>query len=472
MRRILFCVILGASIIGNLCSQDQELKGILEQIEFQNADLGFVAYNIDRDMENVSINPDKKLSPASILKVLSTNVALELLGEDYTFKTGLGFTGEIENGTIGNLIIIGGGDPSIGFDIQSGNSRFSKNFFDWIRAKIEEAGISHIKGDIILEISHFTSQALPDGWIWSDIGNYYGAGSYGFNYLGNRYSLFFNSGKSEGDKTKIEDIFPRIDLNIDNKVISRNIRSDQAYLYGGPYQENILAEGAIPLNQKRFEVKGSLPNPPHTFLEIFKQQLKSWGIELNGDCHIESENKTQYRELGTYHSPELGAIVSYTNRKSDNFFAETILKELGFNFGEGSTKKGLEVIANYFLDNDLGNLEITDASGLSRTNLLSAGQMVSFLKHNMNTQKRNFTSFGLSTAGKSGSLRKLGAGTCFEGKMMGKSGYMKGVRSYTGIYLNEQEERIVYCIILNNHNCSAARARQLIGEVLEKTFCN
>ncbi len=39
--------------------------------------------------------------------------------------------------------------------------------------------IKKIKGDIIINNQNFVISLLPDGWIWQDIGNYYGAGAYG-----------------------------------------------------------------------------------------------------------------------------------------------------------------------------------------------------------------------------------------------------------------------------------------------------
>ena len=60
-------------------------------------------------------NGDQLLTPASITKLITTATALEILGDDFTFKTTVQIDGILENGIVrGNLIIKAGGDPLLG----------------------------------------------------------------------------------------------------------------------------------------------------------------------------------------------------------------------------------------------------------------------------------------------------------------------------------------------------------------------
>src|SRR5688572_32193356 len=62
-----------------------------------------------------SRNSTSGLAAASCQKIITSVTAFELLGKDYTYKTQLGFDGKIENGKLnGNIIIKGGGDPTLG----------------------------------------------------------------------------------------------------------------------------------------------------------------------------------------------------------------------------------------------------------------------------------------------------------------------------------------------------------------------
>ena len=72
---------------------------------------------------------------------------------------------------------------------------------------------------------------VPSTWVWGDIANYYGAGPCGLTVYDNTYHLSFDSGQNNGDSTVVECIRPYIpNLVVDNRVISANIRSDQAYI--------------------------------------------------------------------------------------------------------------------------------------------------------------------------------------------------------------------------------------------------
>jgi len=258
-----------------------------------------------------------------------------------------------------------------------------------------------------------------------------------------------------------------------NAVKTANINSDQAYIYSSPWSSEIFLEGRIPMNKGKFEVKGALPNPPLFFLQTLNKQLKANGIKTKEDIVI-SQTAIKYKAiLIERKSPLLKEIASYTNRKSDNFFAETLLKAIGKSRGEGSTANGIRVIQSYLSERNInpGNFNITDGSGLSRNNLITAKGMCDLLKHNLKNSKTSFMELGLSIAGKTGSFKGLGKGTCYEGTLRGKSGYMRNVRSYAGIYQNDKGEKIVFCIILNDYNCSAGKARQIISGILENSFC-
>ena len=76
---------------------------------------------------------------------------------------------------------------------------------------------------------------IPNTWIWEDIGNYYGAGASGISIYDNLYEIHLKS-ESEADKpTQIIRIAPEIqNLELTNEVLSSDLNSDQAYVFGSP----------------------------------------------------------------------------------------------------------------------------------------------------------------------------------------------------------------------------------------------
>lgn len=73
---------------------------------------------------------------------------------------------------------------------------------------------------------------------------------------------------------------------------------------------------------------------------------------------------------------------------------------------------------------------------------------------------------GLPVAGESGSMRRVGKGTAIAGKMRAKTGYIDGVRAYTGAVVNGQGEVIVFSVIANDYDCSASEMRKMLAGLL------
>ena len=94
------------------------------------------------------VNPTTMLVPASNMKLITTGAALHILGGDFRYKTEIGYTGAIQDGTLnGNIYIIGGGDPTIGSK-DSIAVNLNTTFAQWEKL-IRAAGINNINGYII-----------------------------------------------------------------------------------------------------------------------------------------------------------------------------------------------------------------------------------------------------------------------------------------------------------------------------------
>jgi D-alanyl-D-alanine carboxypeptidase/D-alanyl-D-alanine-endopeptidase (penicillin-binding protein 4) len=125
-------------------------------------------------------NSQMGLAPASCQKIISSASAFSLLGNNYKFKTELGYEGDLKNGALtGNFYVIGYGDPSLGsWRWKQTNEETVLNEFKTATAK----KIKSITGNIFGYDRKWESNITPRGWIWEDIGNYYGAGTSGLNW--------------------------------------------------------------------------------------------------------------------------------------------------------------------------------------------------------------------------------------------------------------------------------------------------
>ncbi|HEX7584474.1 MAG TPA: D-alanyl-D-alanine carboxypeptidase, partial [Prolixibacteraceae bacterium] len=206
----------------------------------------------------IKSEPQLSLVPASILKVVTTATALEVFGPDFRFTTTLSYSGIIRNDTLfGDLQIIGGGDPTLGSMYFPENNHFQK---DWIKA-IQDKKISVVTGNLVADATIYESQMIPDTWAWEDIGNYYGAGASGISVYDNLYEIHLSSENADGKPTKIIGIHPEIpNLELQNEVLSSDLNSDQAYVFGSPLENKRIIRGTIPKNKTDFVIKASVPD--------------------------------------------------------------------------------------------------------------------------------------------------------------------------------------------------------------------
>ncbi len=352
-------------------SQQTAFTNFLADSTIKHAVISFNIADIDSGNHIFEYNSNKSLTPASIIKLVTTSTALELLGPEYNFTTTIGYTGELNRNSgklTGDIVIIGGGDPVLG-------SKEFENYYDnfiekWI-AEIRKTGIKKIKGRILTDDSYYDYQPVPAKWVWEDIGNYYGAGVYGLSIFDNTYEIHFIT-SSDSLNHVITGVYPeecRIDLEDRLTVYGTE---DEGYVFAAPYTDKGWIEGSIPVNQDDFVLKASITDPPLLIARIIDKNLREEGISIKEEpstVRIEGSVNMTFYQITAIDSPPLKDIIEVLNHESVNLYAEHLLKELGKVFKEsGTTSAGIEVVKEYISSIGISSkgLFIEDGSVLSR----------------------------------------------------------------------------------------------------------
>lgn len=444
---------------------DKTLKTSVMGLCVLNAKTGAVVYDY---------NANTSLTPASTMKILTTGAALSILGAGYKYETKLivdGTYDSIKGIITGNLIIKGSGDPTL-------NSEYFKKKEDTLdivqkwASILKEKGLKKITGRIIADVSCFDDN-LPTNWIWGDIGNYFGAGASGLSYNDNKFKMYFKSGTNAGDSTSIMEFEPTIpNLKLKNSVVVGG-KDDNAFIFGAPHQNERVVSGTIPANQTHYEVEGALPDAAWLCAYNFSKALLSEGVSIsNKEVEVNyTSKKYDGKVLYIHKSVSLERIIQHTNMKSNNHFAETLLKTIAYKkTGKGNTISGTEIISNYWKGRgvDTEGLFMNDGSGLSRSNAITPLQQATILSkiYKDSTNCKIFNS-SLPVAGKSGSLAGLCKGTFAENNMRAKSGYITRARGYAGYVKNKKGEELSFSILFNNYNCTPTEAKKKIERILE-----
>jgi D-alanyl-D-alanine carboxypeptidase/D-alanyl-D-alanine-endopeptidase (penicillin-binding protein 4) len=403
-------------------------------------------------------NSGKSLTPASIVKLITSAAALELLGPQYTFKTKIGYTGVLDKRTgilNGDIVIRGGGDPALGSPYFTDHYKY---FLDYWLSEIKRFGIKKIEGRVITDDSYFDFQPVPAKWLWEDAGNYYGAGAYGLSVFDNTYKIYFQTNKD--NHLIIKEIVPEeCRFELSNWLTSAGI-SDEGYVFAAPYSTNGWMAGTIPINLENFVLKASIPDPPLLIAVMTDKKLKAAGLTI-------SEKPGTFRLLKKFTgdemvlitettSPPLSEIIKVLNHESINLYAEHLIKELGKKYlNSGSTHAGVEVVKDFLRDNGIAQegLFIEDGSGLSPANAINSKGLVSFLLY-MRKKGKYFPEYykSIPEAGKEGTLNNYFRDPVFKSGIRVKSGSMTRVRSYAGYFTTKSEQNIVFAIIVNNYS--------------------
>ncbi len=413
----------------------------------------------------VDLNTNKKvythmaehpITPASTLKLITTATALEKLGPDFKYKTIVGYSGKIENTILyGDLYIIGSGDPSLASSkTGSGkNQHPGKQLIDeWVH-KIQKAGITKIKGNIIADISCIDTVGVNPKWTWDDIGNYYAPGIYGISYLDNALKVSFKTGDI-GQPAQITSTEPQIpEMVFRNSVRGTETKSDNAYFFGVPGENLRYVSGEIPANRESFIVKCDLPKPGLLLVRDVKVALKLSGIHIEGTEMQISKNLEQVKTLFTHESPRLIDLINETNRKSNNHYAEYLFRTLGMQQGKPATITGsITEIKSFWKSKafPMNQLFLKDGSGLSPNNAVSARFYTDLLTYMYKSSKHadDFVN-SLPVSGISGSMSGVLKNTKLQGKVWAKSGTIDQVKAYAG-YILDGEKKLAFAVIVNN----------------------
>ena len=411
-----------------------------------------------------SRNGNVGLAPASTLKIVTSATAFHLLKPDFVWETTLGFSGTIKSDGIlnGNLILTGGGDPTLG-SWRYESSKSDVLIKKWVNAVLN-SGIKKITGRIIADDSLFGTQTLPLGWIWQDIGNYYGAGSNSLTWQENQVELTFKPGLKVGDITTFQKLTSELaGLKIVNEVKTGSPGSgDNVYAFSSPYSDIIYLRGTYGIDLKK-QIAISVPDPALEVGRLLQSALEKAGI-------IFSEAAISFRQMeiekqlfqapdkiiATHTSPDLSRVIYWFNQKSINLYGEHLIKTMAWKNGKKiSPENGTELVRKFWntkLGIDMEAINIIDGSGLSPGNRITTLSMVKILQSAK--QETWFKDY-------------LDSFPVYNNMKM-KSGSINGVLAYAGYQTSSSGIPMVFAFTINNYSGSTSSVRQKMYNVLQQ----
>jgi D-alanyl-D-alanine carboxypeptidase/D-alanyl-D-alanine-endopeptidase (penicillin-binding protein 4) len=467
MKKILLLVFIIMNVgSGKAQSIAIKLAGAIKKFEADSqVQHGVISlYVTDMQTGNVVYehNAQIGLAAASTQKLFTSVASFDLLGSNYRYKTVFGYDGRIENGALnGNLHINGYGDPTLGS--WRWNDTKEEAVFKKISAAFQKNKITKINGHVLLNDSAFSIQPIPGGWIWDDIGNYYGAGCWAINWHENQYDLQLEPGQKEGDPTKIVKTIPQLQESVLNNQITTGKRGsgDNGYIYMAPYAASGFTEGTVPLGTAPFVISGAFPNGPLQFSHVLQDLFSKQNIPVAGQFKSYAQSRANkedwpamQQELITLLSPPMDSINYWFLRKSINLYGEVLIKTIAWEkTGLGTTEKGVELVRNFWSERgiDKGAVNILDGSGLSPQNRVTTLAEVKVLQY---ARTRPWYAAFYNALPE------------FNGMKM-KSGSIGGARAFAGYHTAKDGKQYVFSIIVNNYTGSSTDVVKKMYAVLD-----
>lgn len=470
-------LLFGSSVLSN--AESVNVESFVNSAPLKGAVVGLAI--IDMDAETLIAGHDTYLPlvPASLQKLIVTSSVFKCYKPEERFVTGIEYSGTVNGGVLeGSVIVRGCGDPSLGsvFSKQKGDAVFYE-----ILAALRKNGINRINGDIIADDSYFSFQGIQPSWLMEDIGNYFAAGCYGINFSDNLYRLYVKSG-AKGSKASVTECRPEIPgMKLNGWFVSEGNGKDSAYITGLPFVNERFLSGRVPINRERYVVKGDIPDPALYFAGRLKAFLSANGISCSGGittARLAAIDNMRIPERGettllcNHYSDRLSDIVSVTNFRSNNLYAESLMRWVG---GAKGMTRSVEGGANAVVEIWRGEgvrmdgIKIYDGCGLSLRNRISAGTLASILAA-VGRNGEIFDAFlaTLPEAGKEGTVKMLLAGTPLAGKVWAKSGSMNGVQCYAGYCCTDR--RLAFALIVNGFSSERWEVQREIGKFLYSAF--
>ncbi len=392
--------------------------------------------------------PGVPLIPASNMKLIVMAAVIDQLGTDHRYKTLLAIRE-------GDLIVIGDGDPTFGDERLSGDrgEPITAVFHRWA-ARLKDAGVRQIPGDVVVDDSIFDRHFVHDNWPANQYQAWYEAPIGGLNFDSNCVSVVVSPNGPTRPAT-ISMVPGNTYMQIENKTGRGSNR--KAVVHRKRDSDTLVVSGTAKSKATLGDV--TIRDPGLYFGSVLKTVLAAKQIKVHGkvvrtrvrlpdggvpdDCHV----------IAIHQSPIADALER-AGKNSLGMAAEGLIKTLGARrSGTGTWPDGIKAVEAFLgrVGVSRGQFKIDDGSGLSRENRLSADATVRVLAHMFRTGGNAFELFrdSLAVAGVDGTLRNRMKTRDVKGRVFGKTGFINGVRTPAGYVHTESDHWLAFAFFYN-----------------------
>ncbi len=396
----------------------------------------------------VAHHADVARNPASLIKLLTTFIALDVLGPTWRWRTEAFIDGPLDGGRLaGDLILRGGGDPSL----------VTERLWLFQRA-LRSKGLQHIDGELVIDNSFFAREE-------TDPGAFDGQPYRSYNTLPDALLVNFQTANF---LFRPDPVHGRVEILADPALADIEIRNRMRVFRGGCDARNssismvagnddrrrpvLTFSGALAAQCTEYQLSRALPNAPAFAHAVFKALWQEQGGTLAGGWRVGTAPSGR-APLAAIESPPLAEVIRSVNKYSNNVMTRHIFLTLGVAEGEGpaTLDKSRQVVGRALRRHGLEfpELRVVNGAGLSRDTRISARSLGRLLLAVGESPLRAEFQASMSLAGLDGTTQRRFRRDPLAGRSRLKTGSLDGVSAIAGYVLSRSGEEYVVVVIAN-----------------------
>jgi D-alanyl-D-alanine carboxypeptidase/D-alanyl-D-alanine-endopeptidase (penicillin-binding protein 4) len=406
----------------------------------------------------LSVNAGAAMNPASVMKLVTTFAALELLGPAYRWKTEAYVAGTLRDGVLeGDLLLKGYGDPKLDYE----------SFWMLLRA-LRGKGLREIRGDLVLDRSFFAPGSADPARFDGDALRPYNVlpDALLVHYKSLRFT-FVPEPEREAVRIYVEPRPPGLEVTNSLRLSAGSCPEGRAFrdmlqptFSAGPPPRAAFA-GRYPIACAEKELNVALLAPDEHVAGVLRELWAEMGGAWAGRVR-EGTVPPQARLLHTHESAPLAEIVRHVNKFSNNVMARQVYLTLATASSEPPARAELaaESVRHWLAVKGIParELAIENGSGLSRTDRMSAASLAALLQSAWNSPVMPEFVASLPLAALDGTMKKRLIGEPVAGQAHVKTGLLSDVRAMAGYLLDRSGRRRIVVMLMNHPNAPDAEA--------------
>lgn len=453
----------------------------LNQAGIPESAVAVVVQEVGASQPRISWNAEQAFNPASLMKLLTTYAALDLLGPAYTWQTEILASRQPAHGVLdGDLVIKGGGDPKLGIE----------QFWLLLR-QLRARGVREIRGDLLLDRSLFDTDAItaaaatpfddqplrpynvtPDALL--------------LNYKSLRLQLLAAQTTSRSPTLLVEPLPANLTILNQLRTTSTASCGDWKSRLQAEYVDarnpdlhpQLVLSGDYPLScgEQTWQLS-ALPHAQYVY-GVFRQLWQELGGTFSGRLALDKPMPAPLQRLAENTSPPLAEIIRDINKYSNNVMARQLFLTLGAeslkrnnlsqddrlqqSLRPATTADATRAMQLWLTQQELNfpELILDNGAGLSRQERLAANSLAALLQHAWQNPLMPEFIASLPIIGIDGTMKKRLLNDPSPGQAHIKTGSLDGVSAIAGYLRDRNAHWQIVVFIINHPNAAAARQAQ------------